>query len=142
MGTPDFEATQRVNLAVHIATRKALDEYKDPPNNVSALAKAIGKRMQGAYGFELRRMADLYPERTGEELYALVIVPHERPWDTDAAVQAAGSREGDRDKARAHRDGPFFDPHDPYLTPKEEVPARIADLRKLLRQPKGAPLAR
>lgn len=128
----EADSGQKVNRAVAMAVRRLVDGAKDTANR-DGLAKTIGKRIQGMYGFDLRRQADLHLEMTAEELYALVIVPHEFPWDSEASADMAGSASGARDKARAHRDGPFFDPDDPDLTPPEEVPSRMAEIRGLLR---------
>ena len=122
------DSAQRVNRAVAMAVRRLVDGAADAGNR-DGLARTIGKRIQGTYGFDLRRMADMHPERTAEELYALCVVPHEFPWDTEAAVDAAGTRAGDRDAARARRHGPFLDPEDPDLTPAPEIPSRVAELR-------------
>jgi hypothetical protein len=131
---PIDAAGQRVNQAVAMAVRRLVDGASDAHNR-DGLGRSIGKRIQGAYGAELRRMVDLYPDRTAEELYALVIVPHEFPWDTEQAAEAALARIGARDKARARRDGPVFDPDDPDLTPPEEVAGRVAKLRQRMRGP-------
>ena len=132
---------QRVNHALAIAVRKSLDGYSDEPGNRDALARSIGKRLRGTYGFDLRRTADMNPELTAEDLFAHVIVPHEFPWDAEAVQEAAAVRSGDRDKARVQRYGPYLDPEAPDLTPPEEIPERIADLRASLKRP-GPPLAR
>ena len=114
-----------------MAVRRLLDGAKVTDTS-DGLARAIGGRIRGTYGFDLRRMADMNPDRPAEELYALVIVPHEFPWDTAAAIDAAESRAGQRDAARVQRYGPFFDPDDPTLTPAEEVAGRVDELRKRL----------
>ena len=127
------ESDQRVNQALYMAVRKSLDGYNEAPGNRDALARSIGKRLRGMYGFDLRRTADMHPELTAEDLFAHVIVPHEFPWDSEAAQEAAMSRSGERDKARAQRYGPYLDPDAADLTPPEEIPSRIADLRAILK---------
>lgn len=129
MTEPDV--TQRVNQAVSMAVRRLVDGAPNAQNR-DGLGRTIGKRIQGTYGFDLRRRADMYPERTAQELYALVIVPNEFPWDTEAAAEAALSHSGERDRARARRDGPFLDEDDPDLTPPGELAAKVAELRNRL----------
>jgi hypothetical protein len=125
-------ASQRVNRAVAIAVRRSVDSATHL-DNPDAYAIHLGKRIQGTYGAEVRRRADLEPDLTAEELYALVIVPAEFPWDTEAARDAAGmSNLGTRDAARQRRHGPIFDPNDPDLTPPEDIPERVAELRRRL----------
>ena len=133
---------QRVNEALFMGVRRALDGYAEEPKNRDAAGRAIGKRLRGTYGFDLRRMADMHPERTAEELYALIIVPGEAPWDTVAAIDAAGSMGGARDAARARRQGPFLDPEAPNLTPPAEIAARVAEIREALKTSRSTPLAR
>lgn len=136
------DATQRVNHALAIAVRKSLDGYSEAPGNRDALARSIGKRLRGQYGFDLRRTADNEPELTAEDLFAFVIVPHEFPWDSEAVQEASMARSGDRDKARSRRDGSFLDPDDPDLTPRADIVARLAEVRKGLHPPRRPPLAR
>jgi hypothetical protein len=125
--------TQKVNRAVAIGVRRLLDDTDLVGERRDRLAYSIGKRIQGTYGAEVRRLAELEPDLTAEDLYALVIVPAEFPWDTEAAKDAAGmSNLGTRDAARQRRHGPIFDPNDPDLTPPEDIPERVAELRRRL----------
>lgn len=124
---------QRVNRAIAMAVRRLVDQA-NVAGNRDGLARSIGKRIQGTYGYELRRMVELEPDRTAEELFAVVIVPMEFPWDIEAATEAALSRVGERDKARVQRYGPYLDPGDPDLTPREEIAAKVAELRAAMQR--------
>lgn len=88
--------TQRVNAAVGVAVRRAISEMSTIGNR-QALEVSIGRRLQGTYGAELRRVADLQPDLSAAELAEGVIFPAEYP---DDATALASVHSGDRDRAR------------------------------------------
>lgn len=91
--------TQRVNAAVGVAVRRAISEMPSIGNR-QALEVSIGRRLQGTYGAELRRLADNDPALSIAELAEAVIFPGEYPAD---AVELASVHSGDRDRARKGR---------------------------------------
>lgn len=94
----DAVDTQRVNAAVHLAARRAVNEMTTIDNR-QALEFSIGRRLQGTYGAQLRALAAQDPELSVAELAEQVIFPAEYPDD----IPEAGVYSGDRDRARRTR---------------------------------------
>jgi hypothetical protein len=90
--------TQRVNAAVGVAVRRAITEMPSIGNR-QALELSIGRRLQGAYGAQLRRLADDNPDLSIAELAEAVIFAAEYPDD----IPEASVYTGDRDRARQSR---------------------------------------
>jgi hypothetical protein len=90
--------TQRVNAAIRVAVRRAVAE-SPTVGNQRALEIGIGRRLQGTYGAELRRLADSDPALSVAELCEAVIFPAEYPDD----LPEASAYTGDRDRARRDR---------------------------------------
>jgi hypothetical protein len=122
----------RVTSAVYTATRHILDATAGKGDR-QALGRSIAGRLRGTYGAELYDTAAKYPELNARDLASIVIAPAEYPWDMEAADTAQAVVEGARDRARAVREGPFTDWSDPSFVPPEEVPARVEEIRQMLR---------
>lgn len=122
-------ATQRVNEAVAICVRRLLDTTRDVGDRTS-LGREIGKRIQGTYGAELRTLAVARPELSAQQLYEIVILAAEFPWDAGTAKESAQQAfGGDRDKARERRYGPLLDEAVPNPTPPDLIPSLIAAIK-------------
>lgn len=122
----------RVTAAVYCATRHILDSTSGKGDR-QALGRSIAGRLRGAYGADLYSTAAKSPELNARELASIVIAPAEYPWDMEAADTAQSIAEGARDRARAIREGPFTDWSDPSFVPPEEVPAKVEEIRQMLR---------
>jgi hypothetical protein len=100
-----------VTRAIAIAVRVSLDLATDVQDE-AGYAETVRRRIQGTYGFELRRLADAHPEMGSDELYAAVIAPKEFPWlvvENPHAIDLEAA--GERDRARTAR--PNADPPAP-----------------------------
>lgn len=96
-------ALTMVNRAVAIAVRVSCDLAIDVSDG-AAYAHQVGRRIQGAYGAELRRMADADPDASAQELYEAVILPREFPHlATENPHAEALVASGARDRARHAR---------------------------------------
>jgi hypothetical protein len=81
-----MDSTQRVNRAVAIAVSHALTA-SGAVDNPRAFEVAVGKRIQGTYGAQLRRLADSDATLTPDDLYAAVIAPDEKLPKTTSVMQ-------------------------------------------------------
>ena len=113
-----MNALTLVNRAIGMAVRVSCDFAPADVGDLSAYAHSVGKRLQGTYGAELRRLADDDPELNAEDLYRAVIAPTEFPWLVHENPHAAELRAaGARDRARkAH-----------YQEPPDFPSGRMAD---------------
>lgn len=127
------DPVQLINQAVAICVRRHLDTKRDVVDRTS-LGREIGRRVQGTYGVELRALTEARPELSGQQLYEIVILASEFPWDAPTAKAAADQAfSGDRDRARTARCGPFlYEIPGTEITPPEEVPGRVAAIRQSL----------
>ena len=82
------------------------------------------------------RSRRLAPNSSGQQLFEIVILAAEFPWDAATAKEAAQQVfGGDRDRAREKRYGPFLDEMVDEVTPPETVPDRVAEIRASLMPP-------
>ncbi len=105
-----MSAYTTVSRAVAIAVRVSCD-LASGVGDLGAFAHQVGKRIQGAYGAELRRLAEADPAASAQDLYEAVILPAEFPWlaveNPHADVLVAT---GARDRARHARENPSAPP--------------------------------
>ncbi len=127
--------TQRVNAAIAVAVRRRVSEAADVENR-RALEVSIGRRLQGAYGAELRAKAEAAPDLSVAELCQNVIFAAEYPDDTPQEVTPPA---GARARARRAESRHLEEPAPRYTPPTPELMAavRSGDIAKI-RQLTGA----
>lgn len=102
-----------VARAIAIAVRVTIDLTQNVDDE-TAFGHQVGKRIQGTYGAELRRLAEADPEASAQDLYEVVIVPKEFPWLAVENPHAGVLLEaGARDRARHARPNP--EPTEPVV---------------------------
>jgi hypothetical protein len=127
-----MSASQSVNAAVHLAVAKILATKTDVTDR-HALGQSIGRRIQGTYGADLRRLAEADPDANAEELVAVVIALHEHALDDALARQLRDDREaGARDRVRKRNYG---EPVDLNVPIPADLSERIAAIRAQMENP-------
>ena len=101
--------TRRVRQALYTGVGRILDETPNRGEDRGALGRSTFRRLQGAYGAAVRKMATERPDLTGEDLFAVVIAPMELPNDLEVAAEVERIAAGVRDRARRSDYGPVGD---------------------------------
>lgn len=124
-----------VSRAVAIAVRVSCDLTQNVSDEVG-FAHSVGKRIQGTYGAELRRVADQDPAASAQDLYEAVIAPVEFPWMAVENPHApALLAAGDRDRAR-HAKADWQKPHSAADIPLDpDWRERLAEVRACVAEP-------
>lgn len=137
-GQPFDPISRRVRQALYFAAGKVLDEIPYGPES-RRQGKAQYQRLSGAYGAQVRQLAQDRPELTPDELAAAVIAPAEFPDDLEVAEIALGIISGVRDRVRRSRYGNGVDLDVPIPSDLSE---RVEELRERAREGMAAQEAR